>query len=267
MTDEPLISCLMVTLPSRDRFAGLKRSVAGYLAQTHARRELVVVLDGGTPEPTTAAIRTLLATLGRDDIRIQEIPGTRTLGALRNFSKACARGEVVCQWDDDDLHHPERLERQLAALVRSGAEGVCLQEVMQFFPAEHTLYCTNWRATEARAHPGTLMRWSRSAALYPETGESARLGEDLDLVLQLRRNGTYEVLAGAPHLYVYVSHGGNSWNDGHHRMLATSLGLSRGLLSRREAALRDGLAPFDFGPGPVTVQGPNGPAFVLGGDG
>jgi glycosyltransferase involved in cell wall biosynthesis len=264
VTNEPLISCLMVTLPVRDRFAGLKQSIAGYLAQTHGRRELVVVLDGATPEPTTDKIRAHLATLGRDDIRILEVAGTQTLGALRNFSKASALGEVVCQWDDDDLHHPERLQRQLAALVRSGAEAVCLQEVMQFFPAERSLYCTNWRATEAKAHPGTLMRWSRSEALYPETGERARLGEDLDVVLQLQRRGAYDVLAGAPHLYVYVSHGGNSWNDGHHRMLADTLGLSRGLLSRREASLRQGLAPFNFGLGAVTVQGANGPAFVLG---
>ena len=264
MTGEPLISCLMVTLPVRDRFVRMKQSIAGYLAQTHGRRELVVVLDGGTPEPTTAAIKAHLATLGRDDIRIHEVAGTRTLGALRNFSGTRAVGEVVCQWDDDDLHHPERLQRQLAALVQSGAEGVCLQEVMQFFPADRSLYCTNWRATEAKAHPGTLMRWSRSEVHYPETGERARLGEDLDVVLQLQHRGAYNVLAGAPHLYVYVSHGGNSWDGGHHRMLADSLGLSRGLLSRRETALRQGLAPFDFGRGAVTVQGANGPAFVLG---
>jgi glycosyltransferase involved in cell wall biosynthesis len=264
VTDEPLISCLMVTLPVHDRFARLKHSIAGYLAQTHGRRELVVVLDAGTLGTTAAAIKGHVATLGRDDIRIIEVAGTPTLGALRNFSKASARGEVVCQWDDDDLHHPERLERQLAALIQSRVEGVCLQEVMQFFPAERSLYCTNWRATEAKAHPGTLMRWSRSAVLYPETGERARLGEDLDVVLQLQDRGAYAVLAGAPHLYVYVSHGGNSWNDGHHRMLANSLGLSQGLLRRRESALREGLAPFDFGPGAVNVRGANGAAFSLG---
>jgi hypothetical protein len=47
-------------------------------------------------------------------------------------------------------------------------------------------------------------------------------------------------------------------------MLADQLGLSQGLLRRREAALRDGLSVFDFGPGPVTVEGRNGPAFTLG---
>ena len=73
------------------------------------------------------------------------------------------------------------------------------------------------------------------------------------------------MLEGAPHLYIYVSHAENSWDQGHHRMLADRLGLSQGLLRRREAALRDGLSVFDFGPGPVTVEGRNGPAFTLAG--
>jgi hypothetical protein len=66
-----------------------------------------------------------------------------------------------------------------------------------------------------------------------------------------------------PHLYVYVSHGENSYGNDHHEMLAARLGISRALLLRREAQLREGLRPFDFGPGDVTVQGYNGPAFTL----
>ena len=55
------------------------------------------------------------------------------------------------------FHHPERVERQRAALIESGKDGVLLEEVMQFFPASRRLYCTNWRATEFKGHPGTLM--------------------------------------------------------------------------------------------------------------
>ena len=46
-------------------------------------------------------------------------------------------------------------------------------------------------------------------------------------------------------------------------MLASRLGLSKGLLLRREARLRESLRALDFGPGPVTVRGPNGVAFTL----
>jgi hypothetical protein len=66
-----------------------------------------------------------------------------------------------------------------------------------------------------------------------------------------------------PHLYVYTSHGMNSWSEDHHRMLASKLAISRGLLLRREAELRAALKPYDFGPGEVSVNGNNGPAFKI----
>jgi glycosyltransferase involved in cell wall biosynthesis len=255
----------MVTRPSPGRLDGLKQSLLGYAGQTWRRRDLVVVVDAAAQGSAIAAAKAEIAALGREDIRILEPETGQSLGALRNISTSGARGEVFCQWDDDDLYHPERLERQLEALIRSGAEAVGLQEVMQFFPSDRSLYCTNWRATPATAHPGTLMRWAASPVAYPETGAAASLGEDLDVVMQLQRRGAFAVLAGAPHLHVYVSHGENSWDGGHHRMLADSLGLSQGLLRRREAPLREALSVFDFGPGEVTVRGPAGPAFVMDG--
>ena len=172
MPADPLISCLMVTLPVPERFDRLKESVAGYVGQTYRPRELVVVANGGVPE-ALAAIKAHIASLGRDDIRILEPPGTLTLGALRNISKASARGEVVCQWDDDDLFHPERLRLQLAALVESGAEAVCLQHVMQYFRDDRRLYCTNFRNSVETVFPGSLMCWARTEVTYPETGERA----------------------------------------------------------------------------------------------
>ena len=47
-------------------------------------------------------------------------------------------------------------------------------------------------------------------------------------------------------------------------MLAARLGLSKGLLLRREASILENVGAIDFGPGPVTVGGPNGTAFTLG---
>lgn len=264
MAEDTLVSCLMVTLPSPGRLDFLKRSVAAYCAQTHARRELVMVLDQG-PAQAKAAIADHVASLGRADIRIVTAPDGMTLGALRNLSRDSARGDVHCQWDDDDLHHPERIERQLDALTVSGAEAVCLQEVLMFFTAARTLYWTNWRATEPTVMPATLTCRSDAPARYPETGPTALRGEDTDVCLQLLTRGGLHPLAAAPHLYGYVNHGANTWDDGFHQMLAERLGLSQGLLRRREAQLREGLAGLDFGPGRVEARGPNGAAFSFGG--
>ncbi|HLK23910.1 MAG TPA: glycosyltransferase [Caulobacteraceae bacterium] len=252
----------MVALPVPGRLAGLRRSVADYLRQSWPERELVIVLNGGDPG-VAAEVRSHIAELGRTDILIVEPERELALGALRNIARSEARGQVLCQWDDDDFYHPERLGRQVEWLSQSGAEAVCLQQVMQFFPRERLLYCDNFRSAPEGAFAGSIMWWRRSPIEYPETGPAARLGEDTEVVLQLRQRGGLGVLADQAHLYVYVSHGENSWDDAHHRALPVRHGLTQGLLRRRESAIRDGLAAIDFGPGPVMVQGSNGPAFII----
>lgn len=254
----------MVTLPSPGRLTFLKRAVAAYCNQTHSPRELVIVLDQG-PAEAKAAIANHVAELDRHDIRIVEAASARPLGALRNLSRASARGQVHCQWDDDDLHHPTRIERQLAALAETGAEANCLQDIMHFFPETRTLYWTNWRLAEPTVMPSTLMCKATAGVRYPESGPNARLGEDTDVCLQFLQRGGLCPLADAPHLFVYVSHGANTWGNDHHKMLADRLGLSQGLLRRREAKILEDLRPFDFGPGVVSVCGPNGVAFTIDG--
>ncbi len=258
-----LVSCLMVTLPTPMRFPFVKRAIAAYCAQTHLPRELVIVLDQGLGE-AKAAISAYVGALGRADIRIVESSGILTLGALRNLSRASARGQVHCQWDDDDLHHPQRVERQLATLAGSGAQAVCLQDVMHFFTATRALYWTNWRAAEPTVMPATLMCRATAPVRYPEHGPNAMLGEDSDVCMQFRRLGGLLPLADAPNLMVYVNHGANTRSDDFHTMLAERLGVSQGLLRRREAKIREWLQAFDFGAGAVSVQGPNGVAFTLG---
>jgi glycosyltransferase involved in cell wall biosynthesis len=262
MADEPLISCLMVALPAAHRFERLKQAVADYARQTWGRRELLIVLNGGEPA-TAAAINRFVSGLGRDDIRVIEPGGELTLGALRNISKAEARGELFCQWDDDDLYHPERLARQASALLASDGEGVLLEQVMQFFPLDGSLFCDSFRGTEGRGFPGSILCRCSAPIVYPETGDSARLGEDSAVVSALLERGTLRILSDHAHLYVYTSYGANSWDDEHHRIMPSWHGLSSGLLVRHEARFRAGLAPHALGPGPVVMLGRNGFAFTL----
>jgi glycosyltransferase involved in cell wall biosynthesis len=254
----------MVTLPSPVRLPYLRRSLAAYRDQTHPARELVIVMDRGAPEARAAA-RLAVEDLGRDDVRIIEPPGPLTLGALRNASWGAATGDFICQWDDDDLYHPQRIAAQLAALAASGGVSTCLEEVMQFFPASRRIYLTNWRAAPAAAMPATLFCRATAQVRYPEEGPEAALGEDLSVLTQLKGLGDFHAQPGAPHLYVYVSHGRNVCGADHHQMIADRLSVSKGLLRRREAELRAGLAAFDFGDGEVAVEGSNGSAFTIAG--
>jgi hypothetical protein len=262
MPDSVLVSCLMVTLASEERRDLTHRSIADYCAQAHPLCELVVVTDPRA-RAASAALAAHIAALDRSDIRMIEPAGPLSLGALRNLSRASAAGDVHCQWDDDDRHHPSRVDRQLAALLDCEADAIGLQDVMQFFPATRSLFWTNWRATAHTVHPGTVMVRASASARYPESGPDAELGEDSAFCQQLLGSNALRGLADAPHLSVYMSHGANTFDDRHHGMLAAKLGLSQGLLRRREARIRQFLQPFDFGPGPIHVCGPNGVAFVI----
>jgi len=261
--DDIMVSCLMVTLPVPHRFPFLRRSVADYCRQTHENRELIIVVDAGALSDKSA-IAAYVSSLGRTDIKIVDPPTKLTVGALRNLCWASARGDVVCQWDDDDLNHPQRLQVQLDALRASGSEALCLEAMMLYWSEERTLYCTNWHATPAKSFPPSLMCARSAHVPYPETRVDPQIGEDMAVALALQRRGGLRTLGDAPHLYVYVAHGGNSFAAlDHYRMLRDELAISRGLLIRREAQLRAGLAPHAFGAGAVTVHGSNGPAFVL----
>jgi glycosyltransferase involved in cell wall biosynthesis len=255
------ISCLLVTFGDPARTPMLERSVAAFCAQTFEDKELVIVSDG--PRTGVDAIEAFIESLDRSDVRLVRFDERLSLGALRNRSCESASGDLFCQWDDDDIYHPRRLEEQHRALVDAGAACLYLEDTLQFFAASREVYWLNWRATEARAHPGTLLCRRSSQPRYPESGDMAERGEDYVVCLELQRKPGFATLAQMPYLYVYVTHDVNKYPREHHAMLAGSLAISRGLLERREAMLRDELASLDFGSGKVVVQGSNGPAFAL----
>ena len=241
----------------------MEAAIAAFQAQTYPSRELVVVIDPSAEVGGRAVLGSVIRTSGPAPIRVVEPAGSPSLGELRNRAIAEAAGDYVCQWDDDDIYHPERLSAQLAALREGAHEAVLLQDVLQFFPHQRRLYWTNWRATPIGGHPGALMMRRQAPVRYPEAGPEASLGEDTALARQLRARARLGALAGQPHLFTYVSHGSNSWDASHHRMLAERLAISKALLARKEAELRAGIAGLALGPGPISVCGSNGPVFEI----
>lgn len=250
----------MVTLPVPERLAPMKRAIEAYLQQTHADRELIVVIDQGTPDDRAAVVSAIEA-FARPDIITVLADAPMTVGALRNISVDHATGDAICQWDDDDLHHPQRIAEQLAAPARGECVATLLQDVILYLPAERALYWTNWAATPATGHPGTLLCLRDAMPRYPEIGIRAHLNQDLILWEELQATQQVRTVANAPHLLVYVIHGTNLSPPEHLEMLRSELSISSGLLARREAALREGLRPFALDG--VTANGSNGPAFTL----
>jgi len=257
---QPKVSCLLVALPDPDRFALFRRSVGAYLGQSYANRELVMVLDQG---PARQLFCTHINDLGRSDIRVYLPDAQLSLGSLRNYGLECVRGDYFCQWDDDDISHPNRLERQLQSLVDDGAVACYLQDVLHFFVDAREVYWTNWCHTPTGCHQATLLCRSDMAVRYPDSGPrpEARSGEDDVFCRQLLTQHKVSIVKGQPELYLYVYHGLNAMGPAHHSMLATSLAVSKGRIARHKQPLCIALRDLGISSPSVTVVSREGAVF------
>jgi glycosyltransferase involved in cell wall biosynthesis len=246
----PKISCLTVTL---NRLVLLKEAIGCYCRQTYPNRELIIVTDG-TPR-YRRAIEDYLCRLGRNDIRLVYLgePGN-SLAALRNASVDIAEGDVVCQWDDDDLNHPQRLALQFEHLASAKADACCFTDQLQFFFHERSLYWTDWRLAVhqdiPRLIPGTLMAHRQTRFRYPENSPNASAGEDSVLLARFLESGTVTPFEDAGFLNIYSYHGANVFSELHHRRITMQasrpLDFLRGQESRLRSVLRDYRLPEPY---------------------
>ncbi|HEY6423038.1 MAG TPA: glycosyltransferase, partial [Pseudonocardiaceae bacterium] len=103
-----------------------KRSVRCFSVQTHPRLELVIVSAGD--RAYRRALEHHLEHQGISNARVITAEAGSTLGTLRNLSLDAAAGDVVCQWDDDDCCHPDRVLRQVEQMTRQGARACFLTD-------------------------------------------------------------------------------------------------------------------------------------------
>ena len=235
-----MISCLTVTREAR--FASLERAVADFVRQTWPERELVIVHDGDAA--FDAKLKALAASHDGAAIAVRREPGTRTLGELRNAAVDAARGEIVCQWDDDDRYHPRRLELQFAAMRVENSEFCFLTDQLHLFAANRTMYWDDWNL---EVHPlnlvqGTLLGSKAALGRYPPLAR----GEDTPLILDLLRRGRRITrLREHGYLYVYVFDGKNAWGYDHHATISAWKRFRGARLLALEPMLRARLAEYE----------------------
>ncbi len=97
------VSVLMATYNRRDMLPAAIESVR---AQTHREWELVIVNDGGE------SVADIVAAFGDDRIVYRDA-GRVSRGAAVNTAFSLCTGEYVAYLDDDDLWHPDHLQRAL----------------------------------------------------------------------------------------------------------------------------------------------------------
>jgi glycosyltransferase involved in cell wall biosynthesis len=255
------VSCLMVT---RDRLALAKRAMRCFADQTHCNRELVVLSEGSAR--TRGALERHATALGLDNVRLipEPQPGM-TLGALRNVAMAEASGDVVCQWDDDDCCHPDRIRLQLERMLADKARACCFTDQLHYREDDNSVRWIDWTIGVPAVHhhliPGTLMMFRDARFRYPETGPHARSGEDSVLLDELVDTVVVSAAKDLGHLYLYTYHGRNTFGSAHHNRLAT-FGRSIADLQVKLATIRAAMAHYPIAK-PYVLMGREGTGFVL----
>ena len=195
----PLVSCLMVT---RGDVRLLKYSIGCFARQTYADAELVIVTDDAA---VIAGIEAVVAEAGAKAVTIHLIGCKLPLGDLRNIATARSRGDILMQWDDDDLCDPQRIETTVGVMEQSGAGAAVLTRWLMWWPSRGLAGVSLRYWWE-----GSLAVRRRHAPVYP----SLSRGEDSLAVKNLAETTTVALIE-APFLYLYVVTGQNTWDNRH----------------------------------------------------
>jgi glycosyltransferase involved in cell wall biosynthesis len=198
----PLISCLCVT---RGRVSLLARAINCFQLQSYPHKELIVI-----SESDDLATHVFLAGLNNNEIRhhIEPIKPKQSLGDLRNLSIQMAKGQFVCQWDDDDWYHPERLAMQLKSVQQHNKAACVLPRWIIHRRENDKVYCSNIRLWEGSMLCRKDFLPANGVYDNKHKGEDSQIIETLFIEDQL-------AIEDFPELYVYCLSGENTWDKSH----------------------------------------------------
>lgn len=196
-------------------------AIESVLRQSLGDLELIVC-DDASGDDSVAIIGQYM----RDDARVSLIRADANGGPARcrNLALDAARGKWIAIVDSDDVIHPERFERLLAAATYAGAD-IIADDLLHFYedgsPAGLLLEGGNDHLFALDAAQWVMAGFDGSPALgylkpmiRAETlgslryDASLRIGEDYDLVLRLLLAGATMSILPEPY-YLYRRHSGS----------------------------------------------------------
>lgn len=229
---KPLVSVVTTTWNAADY---LRAAIDSALAQTYRPLEIIVVDDGSTDH--TAAV---CAAYG-DRIRYfrRERDGSRGGGAISQAYET-ARGDYLAPLDHDDLWHPEKIERQVAAIRANPGTGAVFTRFRLIDSAGRDMGPSDLVGPSGEVFH-TLLRGNRycySSSLFPRSvfetigrqqpfADGVGLG-DWDLWLRIARH--FPVLMLDDILTDYRVHGTSYAANGPLMAVATERTLTRRLV-------------------------------------
>lgn len=215
----PKVSCLMVT---EGRPNHVKKSVQCFQNQTYKNKELIILSQGN--DDVNAKILSLVKDM--ENVLFFDAPSRITLGALRNLSCETASGEILCQWDDDDLSFPNRIKDQLKALTSNSGNIVsACTRFFKYFSDTKDMYWCDWNGEKnnyAQVLSCTVMFYKSifhhyNSSFYPESGLQCNKEEDMNVLHKMLSYGSMAKLKDG-FQYVYQFHGENVYGRDHHRL-------------------------------------------------
>ena len=197
----------MVTKTARLKF--ISRAVFSFNSQTYPEKELIILHDSGDEFHET-----LIEQFGSDTVKIVQSEKSY-LGTLRNKSVEVCSGDVICQWDDDDYSHPDRLQIQYDRLIESNMPVCFLSSHAytvndEFYILDKSLgkpFISSWRVAQ-----NSLMAHKDRLPKYPDS----MIGEDTPITEYYTPTQSVTSVVDKPYLFCTTYHSGNSWDIGHH---------------------------------------------------
>jgi glycosyltransferase involved in cell wall biosynthesis len=198
----PLVSCLMVT--RGDRWT-IKYALESYRRQTYEKRELIIAVNRDNYE----VVSLLVIAANIKNVTVFGIDHDLTLGDCRNMSIARARGEILVQWDDDDLYDPLRIAVSVSALIKTPSAAAMLSRWLVWWPGRDLAAISGIRIWE-----GSIAVWRECAPVYPNMSH----GEDT-YITECIANTFNITTIDAPLLYIYIVTGNNAFNTEHYEAI------------------------------------------------
>jgi GT2 family glycosyltransferase len=140
---KPTVSVIM---PCHNGQTYVAAAVESVLHQTYGNFELLA-LDDGSSDDTPNILRSLAASDPRVITWSQSASGTAA--AARNAALARARGELIAFLDDDDLFHPEKLERALVGFDKRPDVQVVFHDHIRFRHDPHETEAARFLASRS----------------------------------------------------------------------------------------------------------------------
>lgn len=129
-----------------------------------------------------------------------------SLGHLHNVANAHARGQIIVHFDDDDWHAPDRVEKQVSALLSPGVELVCTDDYYVFFGPGRGSKSWSW-GRDLFSSGGTFAYWR--STWQRNRFPALQLGEDQCFAKMIRITGRARNLRD-PSFFAYIRHAQNT---------------------------------------------------------